>query len=68
MKFFKNIKWLITNAPTNIREDTEKRKCDYCDNTKGWTHYTDTGMTICYKCFKRLADKVLTKDNPIIEE
>jgi len=59
IRVFKNIAWLLNHPATSICQDLKKRKCDYCDNTDGWTHYQSVGMTLCNRCLKRIADKVL---------
>ncbi len=62
-RIIKNIKWAIFNhPPTGTTETTESRTCDYCPTTDGWTHYENTGMTICHECVKKMADKVLKGD------
>ncbi len=61
-RIFKNIRWAIFgHPPTGTAAATESRKCDYCACTEGWSHYPGTGMTLCYGCMKRMADKVLAE-------
>lgn len=61
MKIFANLKWLFTNAPTNITNSTEEMFCDYCGESDGGiSNYTVAGLKICSRCQKKAFDKILS--------
>ena len=61
-KLWYNLKWLFTSELPDVEKDNQKRSCDYCGETDGRFHNPDTGMTICWGCMKKIADKVLKEE------
>ena len=59
MKFIKNIKWLLTQAPTSITQSVDDISCDYCGAINNLTNYQNSGCVICQNCKKKVFDSIL---------
>jgi hypothetical protein len=60
-RIWKNLKWLFTNAPTNITNGEEEMFCEYCGKSDGgiW-NYQVAEFKICQRCIKKAFDSLLS--------